>query len=277
MSYENRIRENRQRMSKSFARLADYILDSYIQAALMTATELAHTVDVDTATVVRFAQRLGYSGFPELQEEIKERVKNDLLIRPEQATDPDSIPGVVNATMHRLCEAIEQARMLLDTDAVAKMIYQIGTARRIIIVPDGLGQVAAYNLRNLLELGGFLVTVAQPGVTDLARTVSAATSEDLILAIDVAGDAPYIARALAEAVAVNIPTAAIVGAASHQSAGETDVVLAAQNQPSISLGIVVVDGIVYTLAEALRWQYEERFVRADEVIDELFERIRVGN
>ena len=277
MSYENRIRENRQRMSKSFARLADYILDSYIQAALMTATELAHTVDVDAATVVRFAQRLGYSGFPELQEEIKERVKNDLLIRPEQATDPDSIPGVVNATMHRLCEAIEQARMLLDTDAVAKMIDQIGTARRIIIVPDGLGQVAAYNLRNLLELGGFLVTVAQPGVTDLARTVSAATSEDLILAIDVAGDAPYIGRALAEAVAVNIPTAAIVGAASHQSAGETDVVLAAQNQPSISLGIVVVDGIVYTLAEALRWQYEERFVRADEVIDELFERIRVGN
>ena len=277
MSYENRIRKNRQRMSKSFARLADYILDSYIQAALMTATELAHTVDVDAATVVRFAQRLGYSGFPELQEEIKERVKNDLLIRPEQATEPDSIPGVVNATMHRLREAIEQARMLLDTDAVARMIDQIGTARRIIIVPDGLGQVAAYNLRNLLELGGFLVTVAQPGVTDLARTVSAATSEDLILAIDVAGDAPYIARALAEAVAVNIPTAAIVGAASHQSARETDVVLAAQNQPSISLGIVVVDGIVYTLAEVLRWQYEERFVRANEVIDELFERIRVGN
>jgi DNA-binding MurR/RpiR family transcriptional regulator len=277
MSYENRIRENRQRMSKSFSRLADYILDSYIQAALMTATELAHTIDVDAATVVRFAQRLGYSGFPELQEEIKERVKNDLLIRPEQATDPDSIPGVVNAAMNRLGEAIEQARMLLDTDAVAKMIDQIGKARRIIIVPDGLGQVAAYNLRNLLELGGFLVTVAQPGVTDLARTVSAATSEDLILAIDVAGDAPYIARALAEAVAVNIPTAAIVGAASHQSAGETDVVLAAQHQPSISLGIVVVDGIVFTLAEALRWQYEERFTRADEVIDELFERIRVGN
>ena len=88
MSYENRIRENRQKMSKSFARLADYLLDHYVQAALMTATELAHQVDVDAATVVRFAQRLGYGGFPELQNEIKDKVKRDLLVRPEKAADP---------------------------------------------------------------------------------------------------------------------------------------------------------------------------------------------
>ena len=71
-------------MSKSFSRLANFILDSHIQAALMTATELAHQVDVDAATVVRFAQRLGYSGFPDLQDEIKARVKQDLLIRPDR-------------------------------------------------------------------------------------------------------------------------------------------------------------------------------------------------
>ena len=71
VSYEKRIREARPRMSKSFARLAEFILDSYVQSALMTATELAHQVDVDAATVVRFAQMLEYRGFPELQREIK--------------------------------------------------------------------------------------------------------------------------------------------------------------------------------------------------------------
>jgi DNA-binding MurR/RpiR family transcriptional regulator len=277
MSYENRIRENRHRMSKSFSRLADYILDSYIQAALMTATELAHQVDVDAATVVRFAQRLGYSGFPDLQDEIKERVKQDLLIRPEQATDQDSIPGVVSATMLRVQEAVGQARMLLDAGAVSQLAEKIGNVRRIIIVPDGLGQVAAYNMVNLLEQGRFLVTVTQPGVSDLARTVSSASNEDLILAIDIAGDAPYIARALREAGARSIPTAAIVGAASHQSASVADVVLAAQHQPSFGLGVVVVDAIVYTLAEVLRWMYQERFVGAGEAIDALFTRIQVGD
>ena len=277
MSYEKRIRAARPNMSKSFRRLADFILDSYIQSALMTATEVAHQVDVDAATVVRFAQMLDYSGFPELQREIKERVKHDLLIRPKEAAEPDSISGVVDATLGRLREAVEQARMLLDTGAVEELVERIGTARRIIVMPESLGQAAAYTLVNLLEQGGFLVTVAHNGVTDLARTVSAATSEDLLVAIDVAGEAPYIARALREASMLGIPTATIAGAASLESAGVADLVLAGQNQPDIGTGIVVADAIVYTLAEALRWQYQDRFQGADEAIGALFDRIKVGS
>lgn len=277
MSYENRIRENRTNMSKSFIRLADYILDSYVQAALMTATELAHQVDVDAATVVRFAQRLGYSGFPDLQDEIKERVKQELLIRPEKATEPDSAIGVVSESMLRVREAVEQVSMLLDVKALSQIADGIGGARRTVIVPDGLGQVVAYNLINLLEQGGFLVTVVQSSVSDLARMVSSTSTDDLILAIDVAGDTPYIARALSEAHAAGIPTAAIVGAASHQTAAVAETVLASQNQPAFGLGVVVIDAIVYTLAEVLRWKYRERFSGADEAIEEIFTRIQVGD
>jgi predicted transcriptional regulator len=157
MTYEERIRETRPRMSKSFTRLANFILDSYVQSALMTATELAHQVDVDAATVVRFAQKLGYSGFPELQNQIKDRVKQDLILRPEQAEDPDSISGVVNSTMAHLRMSIEQARKLLDVGAVSDLADQFGKSRRILLAPEGLGQAAAYNLLNLLEYGGFLV------------------------------------------------------------------------------------------------------------------------
>lgn len=277
MSYEKRIREARPRMSKSFARLAEFILDSYIQSALMTATELAHQVDVDAATVVRFAQMLEYSGFPELQREIKERVKHDLLIRPQEAEELDSISGVVDSTLRHLREAVEQARMLLDADVVEELVERIGAARRIIIMPESLGQAAAYTLVNLLEQGGFMVAVAHYGVTDLARTVSTATKEDLLVAIDVAGETPYIARALREANMLGIPTAAIAGAASLESAGVADLVLAGQNQPDIGTGIVVADAIVYTLAEALRWYYQDRFQGADEAIGALFDRIKVGS
>jgi DNA-binding MurR/RpiR family transcriptional regulator len=276
MSYENRIREHRHQMSKSFSRLADYILDSYVQAALMTATELAHQVDVDAATVVRFAQRLGYSGFPELQDEIKERVKQELLIRPEQAAEANSLTGVVSSSILKVREAVEQVSMLLDIGSISLIVDKIGRARRIIIIPDGLGHVAAYNLVNLLEEGGFLVTVAQSGVSDLARTVSSASTKDLILAVDIAGDTPYIARALNEASALGIPNAAIVGAASHQTALVAETVLASQNQPAFGLGVVVIDAIVYALAEVLRWKYQERFSGASEAIEKLFTRIQVG-
>ena len=277
MSYENLIRESRQSMSKSFSRLADYILDNYVQVALMTATELAHQVDMDAATVVRFAQRLGYSGFPELQNEVKDKVKQDLLIRPKDAASPESFGGVVDATMKRMKDSLEQVRKLLDVEALQKIVEEIGKARRIIIVPDGLGQVAAYNLLSLLEQGGFLVTVVQPGVVDLARTVSSATSEDMILAIDVADAAPYISRALAEASSSGVSTVAVVGSASYKSALAADIVLAAQSFSDTSIAVVVVDVVVYTLAEALQWTYKSKFDGVDKAIEEIFQRLNVGS
>jgi DNA-binding MurR/RpiR family transcriptional regulator len=276
MSYEDRIRQARPRMSKSFARLADYILDSYVQTVLMTATELAHQVDVDAATVVRFAQSLGYKGFPELQDDIKKRVLDDLLMGPEQAEQPDTLPGVVDATMRRLGGALEQARKLLNAEAVAQLVKYMGEARRIILLPQSLAQASAYNLVNLLEQGGFLVSAAQDGISDLARTVSTALPGDLVLGIDVTGETPFISRALAEAKKKGLVTAAIVGAASLESARAAEVVLAAQTQPDVGTGIVVVDAIVYTLAEGLRWQYAERFKDADQAIEAMFRRIRAG-
>jgi len=277
MSYENRIRESRDKMSKSFSRLADYILDNYVQAALMTATELAHQVDVDAATVVRFAQRLGYAGFPELQDEIKERVKQSLLITPKKAAAPNTFASVVDSRMQQMKDSIEQARMLIEVESLEKLVEQIGKARRIIVVSDGLGQVAAYNLLNLLEQGGFLVSVAQSGVGDLARTVSTAKREDLILAIDVAGAAPYLPRALAEASEIGVSTAAIVGSASHDSATKADIAIAAQTQEGVDLAVILVDVIVYTLAESLKWKYKDRFSGVDKVIEEIFERIQMGS
>ena len=82
MSYEDRIRHERTQMSKSFAKLADFLLDSYVEASFMTASELAQALNLDAATVVRFSQHLGYKGFPQLQREIRERRAGSLPHHP---------------------------------------------------------------------------------------------------------------------------------------------------------------------------------------------------
>ena len=43
-SYVERIRNVRNDLSPSFERLAEFLLDSYTQAALLTATELGHSL-----------------------------------------------------------------------------------------------------------------------------------------------------------------------------------------------------------------------------------------
>ncbi|RPI31200.1 MAG: MurR/RpiR family transcriptional regulator [Chloroflexota bacterium] len=269
MSYEERIRKERPGMSKSFAKLADFLLDSYVEASFMTASELAHELNLDAATVVRFSQHLGYGGYPKLQKEIRQRVKGDLLIRPQLAKDSNSVPGIVDMTMQELIRALEQLRMSLNTDSLARLVEQIGQSRRIVILAEAPAQPAAYNLVYFLEQGGFSVYIARPGVTDLARTIHTATPQDLLLAVDVTGQSPYIASTLQEAQMRGIPTAAIVGAASIPSARAASVVLEAQAHPSHGVGIVAIESIVYALVQTLRWRFADRFAGAEQAIAEL--------
>jgi DNA-binding MurR/RpiR family transcriptional regulator len=274
MQYEDRIRRARPEMSKSFAKLADFLLDSYVEAAFLTASELAHALNLDAATVVRFSQFLGYSGFPELQHEIRDRVKGDLLIRPRQAEIAESTPGIVVKAMEELALALDQTRIILDTDSLERLVHQMGQVRRIVVIPEGPAQPTAYSLVHYLEQGGFPVYIARAGVADLARTVNTATPQDLLVAMEVAGQSPYIARALEEAKAKGIPTAAIVGASALASARSADIVLAAQAHPSLGVGIICIEAIVYALAQVLRTRYGENFAGTEQSIAELSARIQ---
>lgn len=275
MSYEDRIRQERSNMSKSFAKLADFLLDSYVEAAFMTASELAHTLNLDAATVVRFSQHLGYAGFPKLQREIRQRVKNDLLIRPREAGLPDSVPGIATNALHEVSLALERTRISLNTEAMENLVEQLGNARRIVVLAEGPAQPTAYSLVLFLEQGGFPIYIARLGITDLARTVNITTTQDLLLAMEVAGHSPYIASAMREAQERGIPTAAIIGSSSLASARFADTVLAAQAHPSVGVGIVSIEAIVYSLAQVLRWRFADRFAGTEQAISELSEQIQL--
>lgn len=275
MSYEDRIRQERSDMSKSFSKLADFLLDSYVEAAFMTASELAHALNLDAATVVRFSQHLGYDGFPKLQREIRQRVKDDLLIRPTQAEIEQSVPGIASNAMNEVSISLEQTRIALDTEVLEKLVDVIAKARRIVILAEGPAQPTAYSLVLFMEQGGFPVYIARSGIADLARTVNTATPHDLLMAMEVAGQAPYIARALEEAQKKGIPTAAIVGSASLASARFAEAVLAAQSHPSMGVRIVSIEAIVYALSQVLRWKFADRFAGTEQAISELSERIQL--
>jgi DNA-binding MurR/RpiR family transcriptional regulator len=274
MTYEERIRTARSDMSKSFAKLADFLLDSYVEAAFMTASELAHTLDLDAATVVRFSQSLKYTGYPDLQREIRARVKAELLIRPQEASDPKSVTGIAFDAMNEVSLALERTRNSLDIEALVGLVEQIGAARRIVVLAEGPTQPTAYSFVLYLEQGGFPVFIARSGIADLARTVNISTPQDLLLAMEVAGQAPYIARALKEAQLKNIPTAAIVGAASLASARFADITLSAQAHPGIGIGIVSLEAVVYALSQVLRWRFADRYTGSEQAVTKYVNQIQ---
>ena len=86
------------RLSKGQKLIAQYILNNYDKVAFMTACKLGETVGVSESTVVRFANALGYSGYPKLQAALQELIKNKLTTvqRVEMAHDYSDDFAILN-------------------------------------------------------------------------------------------------------------------------------------------------------------------------------------
>ena len=55
--------------------MAQYVVDHLDEVAFHTAEELARRASTSSSTVVRFAQALGFEGFPELQEAARDEYR----------------------------------------------------------------------------------------------------------------------------------------------------------------------------------------------------------
>ena len=62
-------------LSKGQRLIARFIVNNYDKAAYMTASALGSEVGVSESTVVRFANEMGYDGYPQLQQQIRETVR----------------------------------------------------------------------------------------------------------------------------------------------------------------------------------------------------------
>ena len=64
--------------SKGQRLIAEYIKEHYDRAAYMTASRLGSVVEVSESTVVRFANALGFEGYPEMQRALQELARTHL-------------------------------------------------------------------------------------------------------------------------------------------------------------------------------------------------------
>src|ERR687893_1634753 len=69
------IRHRFDEFSRSQKDVGQYIVDHLEEAAFHTAEELARRANTSSSTVVRFAQALGFDGFPELQASAREEYR----------------------------------------------------------------------------------------------------------------------------------------------------------------------------------------------------------
>lgn len=194
--FRERIKEAYNDLSAGYRTVADFLLDHSFEAAFMTASSLARQLKVDTATVVRFAQRLGYDGYPELLEDVRTIVRAEIR---RGLTPPEETPGDAGA-FRRAIEAehrnLDQLISGLAGDTIEQLLAAISQARRILII----GQWAMEPLGEFFAL--WLKALGKQAQAISADALSAGfafhdlTAQDSVIAFTLTGLGPEMVNTL---------------------------------------------------------------------------------
>lgn len=219
------------RLSKGQKLIAEYILKHYDKAAFMTAAKLGTSVGVSESTVVRFANELGFSGYPKLQKALQELIKNKLTtaqrieLSNDFITEENALKGVLKADMENIRSTLEKINHKTFEDVVelifkAKRIYIIGL-RSSTALSDFLG----FYLNVILDN----VKVVNYGISDIFEQMFTVSEGDLVIGIGFPRYAKRTIEALTFAQSRNAKVVAITDSLLSPLAAQADYSLIAQS------------------------------------------------
>jgi len=167
-------------------RIAEILLANPHEAAFLGVEELARRSDSSVATAVRFAKKLGYTGYLEMRKAMVGEARrhyrrgDQLLQAPSQASetlvevarrDVRNIELVVNAVNEKLLQGV---------------VERIKESRMRLALGDGVSALMSRHLAYLLINAGLPVLEGNP--SDFATQVGNLDSRDLLIAFSIA---PY--------------------------------------------------------------------------------------
>ena len=131
-----RINERYPHLSKGQKLLANYITEHYEKAVYLTASKLGQIVGVSESTVVRFANELGYDGYPSLQRALEELVKVRLtaLQRMEVSKGRMDQSHILTSILQADMDNIKATLEMADEEGFKKAVDAILRSRRIYIL-----------------------------------------------------------------------------------------------------------------------------------------------
>jgi DNA-binding MurR/RpiR family transcriptional regulator len=75
---KDRIQQHYEKLSRSHKKIADFFLENFDRIPFLIIQDVAKSNNTSVASIIRFTQRVGYSGFAELQNDITTSLQNHL-------------------------------------------------------------------------------------------------------------------------------------------------------------------------------------------------------
>lgn len=179
-------------MGKAEKRIADWILSNPGGLIPLSISELADQCGCGDATVVRFARRLGFSGYQELKISLAQEEKRVINAK---ITREDDCFTVFEKVCDDIYYSLERTKKVLSPDSLAQAARKIISAEQVIIF--GLGNSASVAMdahHKFLRAGCRAISYSDNHMQAIAA--SHLTEKDVVIGISHSGSSKDIVEAM---------------------------------------------------------------------------------
>lgn len=191
MSVISKIKEMQNEMTAKEKKISKYILQHLDKIMYMNTYQIADKCKVSQASVVRFAKKLGYSGFPEFKISFgrdmgRRDVEDKVNFIYEDIRETDQLDDLVKKIVYANSNIIQDTYSILDIETIREAIELIKTSKKIFILGAGYSGIVAKDFHfKLWELG--LHSMFESDYHIQLATISTLNEDDLVIVISQGG------------------------------------------------------------------------------------------
>lgn len=185
-------------LGKAEKRVADRIMENPGDILPLSIVELAEKCDSSEATIVRFAKKLGFSGYQELKISLAQENRSTIINANMSASD--TAFDIYEKVCNDIYCSLERTKKVLDKDALEKTSAAIRNAGKIIVLGLGNSAAIAMDASHKLLRAGYnavaytdnhmqVIAASHLKPKDVAIGIShSGSSKDVIEALQIAKD-----------------------------------------------------------------------------------------
>lgn len=161
-----------------------YITGNPRYTSFASASEIAGRTGVNVATVVRFAQNLGFEGWREFQLHLRHRYLGMLLpsaVLRAQGTGEGR--SAIEGALRRDGENLEAALRTVNFEQAEKVAALIAQAPRTLVVSSGSYAAVGHAFAHLAQFMGYNVTLETRGGAHVVAALASYRPGDVVVAI----------------------------------------------------------------------------------------------
>jgi len=196
-------------LSSSRQRLLQQILDEANETFFLSSREMGRRYNVDSATIIRTIQALGYEKFADFAHDLREhfvaKITPYAAMKAAAQTDR-TVADRVQQSVDRDLENLTSFRASLDPDKIVEIANRINLARRIIIIGIDFAASLAWSLAYGLVRLGYDADAPVGSSGMVQNRIKSLTPKDLVIAISFGRGLRETVEAVKSARRRNVPS-----------------------------------------------------------------------